>query len=282
MFYQIDALDQQIVRVLQSNGRKSNVEIAREVGVTEATVRKRLDRLLGEGIVRATASLDLARVGLGTGALIALQVDLARIGQIAEQLANLPQVRSVSYTTGEYDLFLEAVFASDQDLLHFLTSGIAAIQGIHKTSTFHILKRIKDEHQWILPTPPPPSILIVDDDPDFVEATRIVLETEGFEVVAAANGDEALAALQRHKPSLVIMDIMMKGVLDGLHASWQIQTDPELRNLPILMVSSITSSGYAEMFPTDESIPADNFLSKPVPPERLVQEIKRLLEKPAR
>jgi Lrp/AsnC family transcriptional regulator for asnA, asnC and gidA len=279
MSYQIDSLDQQIIRVLQSNGRMSNVDIAREVGVTEATVRKRLDRLLGEGIVRTTACLDLTRVGLGTGALIALQVDLARIGRIAEQLANLPQVRSVSYTAGEYDLFLEAVFASDQDLLHFLTSDIAAIQGIRKTSTFHILKRIKDEHQWVLPTPPPPSILIVDDDPDFIEATRIALETAGFEVIAAASGDEALTALQGCKPSLIIMDIMMKSVLDGLHASWQIQADPELRNLPLLMVSSITSSDYAEMFPTDENIPADNFLSKPVPPDQLVQEINRLLEK---
>ena len=282
MPYQIDGLDQQIIRVLQRNGRMSNVDIARELGVTEATIRKRLDRLLSEDIIHVTVYPDLTRVGLGTSALIALQVDLARVGQIAEQLANLSQVRSVNYTTGEYDLVLEAVLPSNQELFHFLTSDLAAISGIRKTSTFHILKRIKDEHQWILPTPPPPSILVVDDDPDFVEATRLVLEAEGFEVVAAANGDEALAALQRGKPALVIMDIMMKGVLDGLHASWQIQADPELRNLPILMVSSITSSSYAEMFPTDESIPADNFLSKPVPPDRLVQEIKRLLEKSAR
>jgi Lrp/AsnC family transcriptional regulator for asnA, asnC and gidA len=279
MAYQIDLLDQQIIRALQNNGRKSNVDIAREAGVTEATIRKRLDRLLGEGIVHITARPDLARVGLETEALIALQVDLAHIGQIAEQLANLPQVRSVCYTTGEYDLFLEAAFASDQNLLQFLTSDIATIQGIRKTSTFHVLRRIKEEHQWMLPTPPPPSILIVDDDPDFVEATRIALEAEGFEVVAAASGDEALTALNHCKPTLVIMDIMMKGILDGLHASWQIQADPELRTLPILMVSSITSSDYAEMFPTDENIPADNFLSKPVSPDKLVKEINRLLKK---
>ena len=75
------------------------------------------------------------------------------------------------------------------------------------------------------------------------------------------------------------MDVMMKGILDGLHASWQIQADPELRALPILMVSSITSSDYAEMFPTDENIPADNFLSKPVSPDRLVKEVNRLFKK---
>ncbi len=282
MAYQVDALDMQIIRALQSNGRKSNVEIAREVGVTEATIRKRLDRLLSEGIIHITACPDLARVGLGTEALIALQVDLAHIGQIADQLANSPQVRSVRYTTGEYDLILEAALASDEDLLRFLTSDIAAIEGIRKTTVFHVLRRIKEEHQWTLPTPPPPCILIVDDDPDFAETTRIVLEAEGLEVMAAANGDEALTALHRCKPSLVIMDIMMKGILDGLHASWQIQADPELRNLPILMISSITSSDYAEMFPTDENIPADNFLSKPVPPDKLVKEVNRLLKKATR
>ena len=278
MSHQIDALDRQIIRALQENGRKSNVDIAREVDVTEATIRKRLDRLLSQEVIHITAAPNLARVGMDTGALIALQVDLTYIGQIAEQLADLPHVRSVCYTTGEYDLFLEVALSSDQDLLHFLTGDIARIPGIRKTSTFHIMKRIKEEHQWTLPAPSPPSILIVDDDPDFVEATSIVLEAAGFEVTAAASGDQALATLDRHRPALVIMDIMMKGILDGLHASWQIRADPELRNLPVLMVSSIANSHYAEMFPTDENIPADNFLSKPVPPEKLVKEINRLLK----
>jgi DNA-binding Lrp family transcriptional regulator/CheY-like chemotaxis protein len=275
--YQIDDIDQQIIRSLQENGRKSNVDIARQVGMTEATIRKRLDRLFSERIVRPSVSLDLAQIGLGTGAMIALQVDLTYIGRIAEQLAHLPQVRSVRYTTGEYDLFIEAVFASNQDLLYFLTNALAAIKGIRKTSTFHVLKRIKDECQWTLPTPPSPRILIVDDDPDFVEATRIVLEATDFEVIAASSGDHALDLLQRSKPSLVIMDIMMQGVLDGLNASWQIQADPDLKDIPVLVVSSIADSDYAEMFPTEGHFPADRFLSKPVAPDVLLKEVKRFV-----
>ncbi|MBN1581721.1 MAG: response regulator [Anaerolineae bacterium] len=278
MTYQIDVIDQQIIRSLQDNGRKSNVDIARQVGVTEATIRKRLDRLLSERIIHPTISTNLAQIGLSTGAMIALQVDLTFIGQIAEQLANLPQVRSVCYTTGEYDLFCEAVFASDQDLLYFLTNEIAAIDGIRKTSTFHILRRIKDECQWTLPTPSPTRVLIVDDDPDFVEATRIVLEASGFQVVAAASGDNALDLLHRVKPAVIIMDIMMQGILDGLNASWQIQADPELKNVPILVVSSIADSDYAEMFPTEGHFPADRFLSKPVSPDVLIKEVKRFVE----
>lgn len=278
MAYQIDAIDQQIIRSLQDNGRKSNVDVARQVGVTEATIRKRLDRLLGERIIYPTVSTDLAQIGLGTGAMIALQVDLTTIGQIAEQLANLPQVRSVCYTTGEYDLFIEAVFASDQDLLLFLTNEIADIEGIRKTSTFHILRRIKDECQWQLPMPPLPRVLVVDDDPDFVEATRIVLEASGFQVVAAANGDTALALLRRGKPAVIIMDIMMQGILDGLNASWQIQADPDLKDIPILVVSSIADSDYAEMFPTEGHFPADRFFSKPVAPDKLIKEVKRFVK----
>lgn len=278
MSYQIDAIDEQIIRSLQDNGRKSNVEIAREAGVTEATIRKRLDRLLSEHIIQPTVSTNLAQIGLGTGAMIALQVDLTWIGQIAEKLARLPQVRSVCYTTGEYDLFCEAVFASDQDLLHFLTNDIATISGIRKTSTFHILRRIKDECQWTLPKAPPACVLVVDDDPDFVEATRIVLEASGFQVITAANGDQALELLRRVKPVVIIMDIMMQGVLDGLNASWQIQSDPDMSRVPILVVSSIAGSDYAELFPTEGHFPADRFLSKPVAPEVLIGEVRRFVE----
>ena len=277
MAYQIDALDQQIIRALQKDGRKSNVEIARELGVAEATIRKRLDRLLNEQMIHPSACPDLAQIGLDTGALIALQVDLTRIGQIAEQLANLPQVRSVCYTTGEYDLFIEAAFGANQELLLFLTDSIASIEGIRKTSTFHVLKRIKNEYQWTLPVPPPPSVMVVDDDPDFVAATQIVLESIGLKVITAANGDEALPLLQRNKPSLIIMDIMMKGILDGLNASWQIQADPTLKNTPILVVSSIADSEYAEMFPTDDHFPADRFLPKPIAPDVLIKEVKRFI-----
>jgi len=279
MSHQIDSLDRKIIRALQLNGRKSNVDVAREVGVTEATIRKRLDRLLTEEILHITACPNLSRVGLSTSALIAFQVDLGLIGQVAERLCSLPHVRSVRYTTGEYDLFAEVVVLDDEDLLRLLTFEIANIEGVHKTSTFHILKRIKEEHHWVLPGPSKPGILIVDDDPDFVEIARIVLEREGFEVVSASHGDEALEAVQQFSPALIIMDVMMRGILDGLHTSWQIRADPGFHNIPILMISSITSSEYAEMFPTDESIPIDNFLSKPVSPEKLIWEVDRLLQR---
>ena len=120
---------------------------------------------------------------------------------------------------------------------------------------------------------------MVDDDPDFVEVARLVLERNGLAVQAASNGNEALQAMIAQPPDLVILDIMMDGILDGWDASWRIRSNPQLRRTPILVVSSITSSDYLSMFPTDDDHLIDNFLSKPVAPEKLIAEVERLLER---
>lgn len=121
-------------------------------------------------------------------------------------------------------------------------------------------------------------ILVVDDDPDFVEATRLVLEAHGYEVVGAANGDEGLEKVRQEKPDLVILDVVMSSVLDGLNMSQAMYDDPVGREIPVAMVTSIANIDYAALFPTDENIHIDAFLTKPVPPERLLAEVARLLD----
>ena len=120
-------------------------------------------------------------------------------------------------------------------------------------------------------------ILIVDDDPDFVEATRIVLEGAGYETTTAASGDESLRAIRSEKPDLIILDVIMSSILDGLNVSQQLQDDPENKDIPIVMVTSIANTDYAALFPTDEYVHIDAFLTKPVLPERLLQEVSKLL-----
>jgi CheY-like chemotaxis protein len=121
-------------------------------------------------------------------------------------------------------------------------------------------------------------ILVVDDDPDFVAATRIVLEREGHVVVSAANSVEALQCIAQDIPDLVILDVIMSTVLDGLQVSQELERRADYRSIPILMVTSIAGTSYAELFPTDEYVHADAFLSKPVSPERMVKEVERLLQ----
>ena len=120
-------------------------------------------------------------------------------------------------------------------------------------------------------------ILIVDDDPDFVETTRIVLEQEGHETVSAANGAEALQAIRKAKPDLVVLDVIMSSILDGLNVTQQLQDDPEHQDIPIIMVTSIANTDYAALFPTDEYVHIDAFMTKPIAPNQLLSQVNRLL-----
>ncbi len=121
-------------------------------------------------------------------------------------------------------------------------------------------------------------ILIVDDDPDFVEYTRTVLETAGYQVVSAGNSDQGMRVLSREKPDLVVLDVIMSSILDGLSMSQRMAEDPELRDVPIVMVTSIANTDYLALFPTDESIHIDAFLTKPIAPSELLRQINRLLD----
>ncbi len=121
-------------------------------------------------------------------------------------------------------------------------------------------------------------ILVVDDDPDFVEITRTILESNGYEVASATNGDQALKAMRHNLPDLVLLDVMMSTVLDGLNLSHVISEDPELRVVPVVMVSSITDSPSAGMFPTDEYIPIDAWISKPVQPDDLLSKVAQYVK----
>jgi Lrp/AsnC family transcriptional regulator for asnA, asnC and gidA len=274
----VDDLDREIIRALQQDGRRSNVQIARALGVAESTVRKRLDRLVQDQIVHIVAAPRLAAIGLPVQAHISLQIELSYVDQVANQLASLPQVRAVTYTTGEYTLAIEAAFPDNDALRHFLSSEVASLPGVVRTTTAHVLQQIKAPHQWQLPLPSPPTILIVDDDPDFVEVTRIVLRDAGYAVLDATDGESGLKALRQHYPDLIIMDVMMNSLLEGIHTTWTIRADKNLQNTPILMVSSIADSQFAEAFPTDEYVPVDNFMCKPIDPQQLLDQIKRLLK----
>lgn len=122
-------------------------------------------------------------------------------------------------------------------------------------------------------------ILIVDDDPDFVEATRIVLEKAGHTTLSAASGNECYQKMKSEKPDLVILDVIMDTVLDGLTITQRIHEDEEINQIPIIMVTSIANTDYAALFPTDEYIHINAFMSKPVEPAELIRQINKLLKK---
>lgn len=273
----MDQIDGQIIDLLRENGRRSNVEMARVLGISEGTVRKRIERLLSSGVLRIVGIADPAVAGYETHALVSLTVELAQIEHAGRLLCDMPEVMSVCRVTGEHHIVLEAVFESDEHLMSFLTDRVATIPGVMSCETSHVLRILKHGYEWVLPRPSPPTILIVDDDPDFVEVTRIVLERAGYRTCSAASGKEALEAMAVDGPDLVILDVMMDGILDGWDAGRRMRADPNLWDVPILVISSITGSEYLGMVPTDDDNWMDNFLSKPVGPRQLLQEVRRLL-----
>ena len=121
-------------------------------------------------------------------------------------------------------------------------------------------------------------ILVVDDDPDFIEITRIILENNGYDVISASDGDEAIEKVRNDNPDLVLLDIMMSQPLDGVEVSKKMLEDNTLRKIPIIVVSSITDSPHLAEFPSDEYLPLDDWISKPAQPEDLLAKIKKHLE----
>ncbi len=122
-----------------------------------------------------------------------------------------------------------------------------------------------------------PKILIIDDDPDFVLISRKILETEGYQVLEAANGRQALEMMRQDKPDLVLLDVMMSTTLEGVDVSKEMESDPDLQGVPIVMISSISTSEYAAEFPDDERIPIDAWISKPIQPAVLLKTVKRFI-----
>jgi CheY-like chemotaxis protein len=123
-------------------------------------------------------------------------------------------------------------------------------------------------------------ILVVEDDPDFVEVTRMVLESNGYEVNSASDGKEALELMRQSKPDLVLLDMMMTDVLDGLGVTQKMHDDPELEGIPIIVVSAMLGGPFAGQFPTDEHLHVSDWLNKPVEPKVLLEKIEHYLEKP--
>lgn len=121
-------------------------------------------------------------------------------------------------------------------------------------------------------------ILIVDDDDDLVLALRMVLESANYVVERAANGEEGLEKMRASLPDLVIMDVMMANPLDGYYTTQAISEDPRLRQVPILMLSAITSTQYVSSFPTDQYLNIIEFISKPIEPEALLEKVKKALK----
>ena len=120
-----------------------------------------------------------------------------------------------------------------------------------------------------------PKILIVDDDPDIVEAGRLVLEREGYEVEGAPNRADGMKRLEEVKPDLLILDIIMEEPDDGLRMAREIRKAGH--TLPIIMLTSVNAAMGLNIDKDEEMVPVDEFQPKPVDPQTLIAKVKKLL-----
>jgi Lrp/AsnC family transcriptional regulator for asnA, asnC and gidA len=147
----IDDVDRAIIRLLQRDGRMSNTEIGREVNLTETTIRKRIGRLLGEGLINVVAVPTPRAVGMTVSALIGISVQLGELQAISDRLAKVANVRYVGLSTGRYDLIVEAFFEDNEHLLAFVAEELGSDPAVRQVETSLILRIAKFSYEWEIP-----------------------------------------------------------------------------------------------------------------------------------
>ncbi|MBA7699013.1 Transcriptional regulatory protein AfsQ1 [subsurface metagenome] len=122
-------------------------------------------------------------------------------------------------------------------------------------------------------------ILIIDDDRDFQEVTRTILEKHDFNVASAYNPEEGIKKVQSEKPDLVILDVIMPSDFEGFEVARKIREELKMRELPIILLTAVHSEKKVpyRFGPHEDWLPIDYFLDKPVEPDVLVTKIKEFL-----
>jgi Lrp/AsnC family transcriptional regulator for asnA, asnC and gidA len=143
----IDAIDEELIRQLQADGRRPYTQLARVVGLSEAAVRQRVQRLLETGVMQVVAVTDPLSLGLRRQAMVGIKVQ-GDVRQVADTLSTLEEVVYVVLTAGSVDLLAEVVVGSDEDLLRLLNDSIRNIPGVVATETSIYLSLRKQTYQW--------------------------------------------------------------------------------------------------------------------------------------
>ena len=123
-------------------------------------------------------------------------------------------------------------------------------------------------------------ILIVDDDPEFVNTTKAVLESRNHQIITASDGDEGLKKAKAEKPDLILLDIIMP-TKDGFHVCEQLKKDSQLANIPVIILTSFAQYKGETNIPVSAGLEleAEGYLDKPVNPDELLKRVAELLKK---
>ncbi|MDX6286865.1 MAG: Lrp/AsnC family transcriptional regulator, regulator for asnA, asnC and gidA [Frankiales bacterium] len=143
----LDDTNKAIIVQLQADGRMSYAAIAQAVGLSEAAVRQRVNRLLDSGVMQIAAVTDPLTLGFQRQAMVGIRTEGDQ-RTVADALAKLPEVDYVVLTAGTFDILIEIVCADDEQLLRLLNEQVRAVPGVRETETFVYLKLAKQTYTW--------------------------------------------------------------------------------------------------------------------------------------
>ncbi len=144
----LDEVDRRIIKILQADGRRPNTDIAKELGVSETTVRKRITHLVSRELINIVAVPTPRAVGMNLSAIIGISVTLPLLNEISQKLRRQPEVRYVGVSTGRYDIIVEAFFLNQRHFLDFISGTLGQMQGITALETSMILEVVKFSYEW--------------------------------------------------------------------------------------------------------------------------------------
>jgi Lrp/AsnC family transcriptional regulator for asnA, asnC and gidA len=143
----LDEVSKSIIEELQQDGRRSYAAIGKAVGLSEAAVRQRVQRLVDSGVMQVVAVTDPLELGFARQAMIGIRAS-GPLEPIADALAALEEVDYVVITAGSYDVLVEVVCESDEELLSVLSGKIRTIENVVSTETFMYLQLRKQTYSW--------------------------------------------------------------------------------------------------------------------------------------
>ncbi|WP_344044970.1 Lrp/AsnC family transcriptional regulator [Nocardioides panacihumi] len=143
----LDEVSKAIIEQLQQDGRRSYAAIGKVVGLSEAAVRQRVQRLVDSGVMQVVAVTDPLELGFARQAMVGIKVT-GTLDPVADALAELQEVDYVVITAGSYDLLVEVVAESDEHLLELISDSIRTIPGVVATETFMYLRLRKQTYSW--------------------------------------------------------------------------------------------------------------------------------------
>ncbi len=145
---EITELDKRIIEHLQVDGRRAFTQIAADLGVSEAAVRARTNRLIERGILQIVGVTDPLKLGFHQEAMIGVRCQADRLLEVAAEINEFPEVDYLVVSAGSYDLLVEVVCEDTDALLRFLTEKLRRVEGVRETETFVYLRVMKQVFAW--------------------------------------------------------------------------------------------------------------------------------------